>query len=88
MKGVWNVDLEESVTYQAAVARGVTKGRELGRVEEGRKALLLVGRRRFGEPGPAALERLERITDAGRLEALIDRLLIAANWQELLADES
>ena len=45
MKGVWNVDLEESVTYQAAVVRGVTKGREQGRVEEARKAVLLVGRR-------------------------------------------
>jgi predicted transposase YdaD len=91
MKGVWSMDLEESVTYQAAVARGVTKGRELGRVEgrveEARKALLLVGRRRFGEPDSAALARLEQINDADRLEALIDRLLIAADWHNLLADE-
>jgi predicted transposase YdaD len=84
MKGVWNVDLEESVTYQAAVARGVTKGR----LEEARRAVLLVGRRRFGEPPPFELAKLERITDAERLETLLDRLLITANWQELLADEN
>lgn len=91
MKGVWNMDLEESVTYQAAVARGVAKGREIGReigrVEERRKTVLHIGRRRFGEPTPSVVSHLEQIADPARLEELIDRALGASGWQELLADQ-
>ena len=43
------------------------------------------GRKRFGEPDAPTAAALQAITDLDRLEALSDRLLDVASWQELLA---
>lgn len=94
MKGVWQ--MEESVTYQAilqqgiqqGVTRGVEQGVIQGRTQEAKNAVLLVGRKRFGPPGAAAVDALQRIDDPERLEALLERALTASSWDELLAGET
>jgi hypothetical protein len=73
--------MEESSTYQLIKA----KGRVEGTVEEARKFLLRLGRRKLGEPDAATLLAVEGLTDLERLEALGERLLIVSSWQELLA---
>lgn len=73
-------DMEESVTYQAIVR----KGRELGRVEELRRMLLLQGAEKFGSLDASAEAAVEAVTDIDRLEQLAVHLLRAGSWDELL----
>jgi predicted transposase YdaD len=76
--------MKESSTYQAILAEGRAEGEAMGRAEEARKVLLLLGGKQFGPPDPqvravitaANLERLERLTE---------RLLDVSSWDELLA---
>ena len=95
------IALEESVTYQAIIAKGEAKGEArgraegrvegraegevIGRAEEARNWLLLLGRKRFGEPDAATLNVLDTITELARLEQLGGRLLEVETWAELLA---
>jgi hypothetical protein len=72
--------MEESVTYQAIVRTGETKGK----LEGARGHLLLVGRRRFGEPLTAAAVAVAAINDLDKLEQLIDRAFDVESWEELL----
>ncbi len=95
LKGV--IALEDSVTYQDIIAKGEAKGRAegrvegraegevIGRAEEARNWLLLLGRKRFGEPDAATLNALDTITELARLEQLGGRLLEVETWSELLA---
>ena len=66
--------------------RAAKKGRAEG-LAEAIKMLIKIGTKRFGPPDPAVLERIEAITDLERIEALSDRLLEVASWDELLAGE-
>ena len=87
------IALEESVTYQAIIAKGEAKGRAegrvegqvIGRAEEARNWLLLLGRKRFGEPDAATVNALDTITELARLEQSGERLLEVETWIELLA---
>jgi predicted transposase YdaD len=77
--------MEESVTYQAIVAKGVALGRTEGALDEARKILLRLGQHRFGGAAPARARRaLEAITDLARLEELTDRVLQVSTWEALL----
>ena len=76
--------MEESVTYQKTIRKGEAMGEAKGKLEEARKILLLLGRRRFGEPSAEVAAGLEAVTDLNRLEELNERLLQATSWQELL----
>ena len=78
LKGVR--DMEESVTYQAILEKGVARGR----AEEARSLLIRFGRRRLGEPDAAARAALQAIADVQRLESLCERVHEAATWEELL----
>jgi predicted transposase YdaD len=73
--------MEESATYQAIVRRG----REEGRAEGERRALLLQGEAKFGPPDAAARAAIEAVSDLARLEELLVRFVNAASWEELLA---
>lgn len=64
-----------------------TYGRKEGVIGGEKRALLQLGRRRFGEPDAAVLAKVEAITDAATLERLLDRVLDAQDWASLLADE-
>jgi hypothetical protein len=91
------IAMEESVTYQAIIAKGkhegvqegrlegLQTGREEGRVGEARKILLLQGRDRLGEPDASTRAALESVTDVQRVEQWILSLNKAGSWQELLA---
>jgi predicted transposase YdaD len=78
------IGMKESVTYQAIVAEGLAEGRMQGAVEEAQKALLLAGRKPFGEPDEATTSAIRSIHDLPRLEQMLTRLFDANSWQELL----
>ena len=68
--------MRESDTYQAIL--------DEGRVEGLQRALLHLGRKKFGEPDEAARRALLDITDLDRLDRLSERLLDVSTWQDLL----
>ncbi len=76
--------MEESATYQAIIEKGVRKGRDLERIASKRETLLMLGDERFGEPDAATLAAVESITDVGKVERLLKRLLHVDTWGELL----
>jgi predicted transposase YdaD len=73
--------MEESVTYQAIIRKGV----EQGRVEEARRMLVLMATGRFGEPPADVTAALNAIADLATLEGLGARVLLVNGWEELLA---
>lgn len=79
------MQMENSTTYQAVLRRGAAEGRLQGELTEARNMLLLLGRDKFGEPGPADAATIDAISDKTRLEALARRVLIASSWDDLLA---
>lgn len=88
--------MRDSTTYQAILdegrAEGEIKGRSegraegltMGQVEEARRLLLRLGRKRLGYPGAAAEAAVHAISNVERLELLIDRITEVASWQDLL----
>lgn len=72
--------MKESDTYQAILEEGEVRGEVKGE----RNALLRLGSKRFGQPDEATLATLQAITTVERLEQLMDRLLEAESWAELL----
>jgi predicted transposase YdaD len=77
--------IEESVTYQAILERGIKKGVEKGTVVGERSLLLRQARQRFVNPNAEQQAALGAIVDRERLGRMADRLLIATSWQDLLA---
>ena len=93
--------MEESSVYQGILERGWLKGLQEGRQEgrqegmqEGqqkgevlglRRAILRGGANRFGAIPLSLRTDLEAIHDIERLERMIDRILSASDWTELLA---
>jgi len=69
--------MKDSDTYQAILDRG--------RVDEARRIVLRLGRRRWGEPDAPALAALQALQDVQRLEALTERVDNVSGWEELLA---
>lgn len=86
MRGVGK--MEESVTYQAIIEKGVEKGRHQGQLEASRQMLLLQGTDKLGSPDAQSLSTLEAITDVKKLQDLGKRLLHVSNWQELLENNN
>ena len=78
-------NMKESSTYQFILKEGQAKGRVEGKVEEAKRMLLLIGRRRFGPPTVEVHTAIEAVEDVDQLEALTERLLDAADWNELLS---
>ncbi len=68
--------MEESDTYMAII--------DEGREREARKIILRLGQQRFGPPTEEVRTRVQAIADLGRLEQLIDAILTAASWSDLL----
>ncbi len=69
--------MEESVTYQAIVDTGMLKS--------ARQALLKLGEIRLGRPNRKVVSRVERIADHDRLQMLLQRMMTADSWEELMA---
>ena len=81
--------LEESWVYQdiltKGLAEGLAKGRAEGGLEEARKAVLSLGRKKLGQPDEQLRARIDGLTDLEYLNLLINRILDASSWEELLA---
>jgi predicted transposase YdaD len=77
--------IEESSVYQDIFAKGEAKGRAEGELEEARKILLGLGRKKLGQPDERVLALVGGISDRDRLNLLLDRILDVASWDELLA---
>jgi hypothetical protein len=77
--------IEESSVYQDIFAKGEAKGRAEGEVEEARKILLGLGRKKLGPPDERVLALVAGINDLDRLNLLLERILDVASWGELLA---
>jgi hypothetical protein len=67
---------------QTVFEKGYKSGVEKGRQD----TLLRQGKNRFGAPSTDIESRIRAIHDVERLELLADRILIAKDWDELLAD--
>ena len=65
---------------------GLTEGKIEGKIEGERAIILRLGRKRFGEPDAATLEKLESIQQIERLEEISDRLITATNWIEAIGE--
>lgn len=76
--------MQESKTYQAAMAIELAKGLAKGEAQEARKLLLRLGKKRWGTPGPAVTSQLNALTDLERLEQLIEDCQTAESWDGLL----
>jgi predicted transposase YdaD len=80
-------DMEETVTYQAIVKRGLQQGMQQGTVAEAKRFLFLAAQPRLGSPTSAQQAAINAISDVGRLEAMAPRIHSASNWDELLGAE-
>ncbi|WP_020472551.1 RpnC/YadD family protein, partial [Zavarzinella formosa] len=72
--------LEDSTTYQEILNKGISQGISQGE----RHTLLKLGTKRFGPPSQAIMDTLQGIADPAILDRLIDRVLDAAGWDDLL----
>jgi hypothetical protein len=77
--------MEESVTYQAIIHKGLQQGLQQGKLHEIKQTVLRQGRKRFGEPPASTVTALEAISDLERLERMSEHLLDVATWDDLLA---
>jgi hypothetical protein len=73
--------IEDSWVYQDIF----TKGRAEGSIDEARTILLGLGRKRLGEPDSQVQSRIEAMSQLDRLNHLLDRILDAKTWADLLA---
>jgi hypothetical protein len=82
--------MRESVTYRAILREGRALGRAEarleGRLEIAKSIIRRQATKRFGPPCAAIIEEIDAHTDIDRLELLCERVLYAANWDELMAD--
>lgn len=84
--------MKESATYRAILEEGLEEGRQKGRqeglqegqAEEARTIVLRLGGKRFGSPSAEVQAAIQAESDLTRLEALLERLLEAESWQELI----
>src|SRR5262249_31701131 len=74
------IEMEESVTYQAIIEKGIEKGEVSG----ARKLLLRLGESHFGQAPAEVRIALEGIHDMDRLEQLALQVEKVSSWQELL----
>lgn len=73
--------MRESSTYQAILSEGEAKGR----IEEARKTILTLGRKRLGELSPTVQASLDAVLDVDSLDKIIERILDVETWDELLS---
>ncbi len=73
--------MQESSTYQHILE----EGRQEGRVRQAQKYILRLARQRFGAPRKGIEPAVVAITNLERLDRMIDRVLQAADWNDLLS---
>jgi hypothetical protein len=73
--------IEDSWVYQDILAKGLAEGA----VVEAREVLLRLGRKKLGQPGEQVESTIAGIADLERRNLLLERILDASSWDELLA---
>jgi len=76
--------MKDSSTYRWLVERE-EQGRVAGRLEEARRAIVLVGEPKFGPTTATTKHRLEAVSDPALLEQLLPSVHTANTWEELPA---
>ncbi len=69
---------------EEGMEKGMQKGLAKGETEGIRRTILALGRKKFGEPTSEQISALSSLTDHAQLETLVEKLLDAATWEELL----
>lgn len=82
--GRLSMTFEGTAAYEWIKSKGVAQGVARGANDEARRLLRLQGRKRFGT-SPAADAALDAVADTARLERMAERMLDAADWDDLLA---
>ena len=77
--------MHESTAYDVWVEESLAKGRKEGRLEGEINLLLRLGARQFGAPDAETKRALQVLQDLERLERMVDAILTAKSWQELLS---
>ena len=69
--------MQDSSTYQIILDEGEVRGE--------RRTLLRLGRTRFGQPSPEIEATINAINDIDRLARMLDAILPASSWEEVIA---
>ena len=84
-----HMTLEDSTSYQFIFKKGKAEGRAEGKaegfVEGAQRTIILQGSKRFGSPTETAISVIRNNKDPERLERMLDRVLDATTWDDLLA---
>jgi predicted transposase YdaD len=86
----WNVEESTYVNEWIAVgekrgeARGEARGKEVGSMEEAQVVILRLGAKRFGSVPDEVAATVRAIRDRARLERILDRILDAPSWDDLV----
>lgn len=63
------------------------RARVVGMTKQGRRMLLILGTRRFGQPDQETLSVIDVETDLKRINCMIDRGLDATSWADIVREE-
>jgi Uma2 family endonuclease len=74
----------EEIGDYTEVSRGRADAEAKGRVTEAREAVLRLGRKKLGQPEERIRHEIESVTDLGRLNGLLERILDVSHWDELV----
>ena len=83
----WDPKFQEWLAsrIQASI-EGRLEGRQQGRIDEARRLLLMLGRKRFGPATPDVECWIDQKVDRAELEELLcEKYLHVSSWDELLA---
>jgi hypothetical protein len=83
----WNVEESTYVNEWIAVGekRGEARGKEIGSMEAAQTSILRLGTKKFGPVSHETEAALRAIQDRARLERILDRILDATSWADLIA---
>jgi predicted transposase YdaD len=80
--------MKESSTYQIILdegrVEGRVEGRAEGRLEHAHSAVLRLGKKHLGQASPEITVAVTGISDLDRLDRILERVLEAACWNDLL----
>jgi len=79
------IERRDPSVYKLFYEEVVALERAKGRPKVAREVILALGELKLRVPPPGIAATLESITELAKLEAIIDGLVVATSWQDLLA---
>ena len=80
--------IEESTVYQDIFAKGEGEARRRGGPRKRARCSCALGRRTLGEADDDTRTTIARIHDVDKLNAMLERLLDASSWADVLGDQA